>query len=354
MGFQKVQQFNLLNQIVEGSVDNVQSGLLTFSSGLTINQSITAVVDNKAWIEYSYYSQDTIDDPENILVMGRLTSTTNIQFERKFTGNTIFISWFVVEYKATAPVTIERGLFTGSFGTFTDITINSVDKTKAWPEINYCTPGVTWADEDFVRGRLQTSTVLRLGQKGTTDAGFECAWQIIEHLDYDVTEYRFTTDNTSTSYKETITAIDLTETMLRGSARCETVGDVPNGREMPVHGLFSTTQIEVLRSLPTYDINYVTYVVEGHGDFISHQFVNTLTGTFANQNIGSIVDTARVLLTVQSSVKSIVSNTEGTSLVGEVICQRLNIIDNDEYRFQRNSSTDEIQAYNNEIEFIPA
>ena len=84
---------------IGGDTSSVQRGTTTLSGAAT-TQAISAVTLGKATLNFSYSitgATTTIDSvPDNFMVRGKLTSTTQITFVRSGVLGTVTIDWEVV------------------------------------------------------------------------------------------------------------------------------------------------------------------------------------------------------------------------------------------------------------------
>ncbi len=119
-------------QVVEYTDSSVQTGDVSF---LTTDSSKTATTTSasttKSWLIYTYKTADgTAADIGQKLVRGAITDSTTLTFDRDNTGQTIDLTWFLVEF--TDGTTVQKGSqsFTSS-ETQKDVTITGVDTTWA-------------------------------------------------------------------------------------------------------------------------------------------------------------------------------------------------------------------------------
>lgn len=223
----------------------------------TMNVTIDAV-DMTRSILFFNYRGDSIS-PDDGRVRGLLTTSTNIRFYREDNAGlqNLVIAWHVVEF--TSGVTVQRGSVEFTSATM-DVTIHPVDTARSlvMTSGSASPDSVNYGDNDFIRGRLTSSTNLRMEMIGT--AAF-ADWQVVEFWGASVQSGTGTLSGTSLSASVGINAVDLSKSILLLS--WYTNLDVTTGANF-LHGVFTDVdQISIVRGVGTSaSINYGWQVIE--------------------------------------------------------------------------------------------
>src|SRR6185295_13568081 len=96
-------------QVVQYTGASVQTGDLTMAAGTaSATAALTSVTTTKTWLVYNYRSEDgTATDMGQKLMRGRITSATQLTFDRNNTGTQIDLTWYAVEF--TDGTTVQGG-----------------------------------------------------------------------------------------------------------------------------------------------------------------------------------------------------------------------------------------------------
>lgn len=327
-------------------VDNIQTGETTFT-GLSDNVTVTAVVMAKSILFFTYESDDTTDDPEQNFVNGQLTTTTNIKFTKFDTGSSIIVRWFLVEFKSTAPVNVQRGASTLASNP-DNITISSVNTANTFPIISWSNSGTIPSEDDACIAQITSNTNLKL-ERASGISTIEIQYQVIENTDWDVTEYTFSLDTSTSSTKETITAVDMTETFIFMTGKLPGANNI-NGEEVPIYDLFSTTQLEIFRDNPSFAWDMVAYVIETNGKVSVQHENNDVSGASDTPTISS-VNTAKSIIKNNCVLSNVGSNIAGTDADGDKTYIKAKINSATQIGLDRGGSTDTVKVATPVLEF---
>jgi len=201
----------------------VQSGSAVISAGTSSGTaSITAVDLSKSFLMYNCRVTTTgTGDASNGEIVGYLTSTTQISFERLTgTGNAANIRWFVIEFLSGVTVQQNTTLLAPA-GTPHNVTITTVDTTKSWSIVNHELNGNNWSYDDLWTSEITTATNLQF-QVGSYAVASRLAWQVIEYADCSVEKVSKALAAASTSDTSTITSVTMSKAAIFGRYRLAT------------------------------------------------------------------------------------------------------------------------------------
>ncbi|MGI9610820.1 MAG: CSLREA domain-containing protein, partial [Acidimicrobiia bacterium] len=189
-------------QVVTYNDASVQSGSVAFASGdASKTATVTTVDTSKAWL---LYSLDTATGTQsNIgqkLVRGQVSDSTTLTFDRSNTGQTMNLTYYVVEFTDTTEVQHGTVPFLTADST-KNVAITSVDPTRAIGVGGFLqyggrstysatdNPGVGWFTT-----KLTTSTNLQV-QRDAALAPADLGWFVV-HWPVDLTPRTFTVNST--------------------------------------------------------------------------------------------------------------------------------------------------------------
>ena len=174
-------------QVVEFTGADVQSGNLSFVAGATSrNAALTAVDTAKSWLIYSYATGSTNPRIWRGLVRGRITSSTNLNFDRDVTGTAIdTLTWYLVEF--TDGTTVRHGNMNFPSGTADQTATLTPAVSPAWsiaaggymqiggksPYVANDIPGVSWFTQE-----VTSPTQLEL-RRVFTGASADLGWFVV-------------------------------------------------------------------------------------------------------------------------------------------------------------------------------
>jgi hypothetical protein len=205
------------------AIKTVQSGSATIAAGTSSGTaSITAVDLSKSFLMYNCRVTTTgVGDASNGEIVGYLTSTTQISFERLTgTGNAANIRWFVIEFLIGVTVQQNTTLLAPA-ATPHNVTITTVDTTKSWSIVNHELNGNNWSYDDIWTSEITTATNIQF-QVGSYATASRLAWQVIEYTDCSVEKVSKSLDAASTSDTSTITSVTTSKAAIFGRYRFAT------------------------------------------------------------------------------------------------------------------------------------
>ena len=186
----------ILKQIERGSY-SIQATDAT----VTITLSTTLTDTTKAVLLFTA-KVDSIQ-PATFCWLGRILSTTQIQFERNVADKTGAIEWQVIEF--TQGITVQHFYFTQS-ATTVDTAITAVTLAKAFVIRTTAGSGAGWTTKHFVKATLSSTTNLQTIVN--TSTGALVAAQVIEIDDASV---QVITDTMGTGATKDVTVTSITE-----------------------------------------------------------------------------------------------------------------------------------------------
>jgi len=204
-------QGNLTWIPVDTGIHTVQSGTATMTTQSVLNVPITTVDLGRAVLFMSVSADN--DAPNNGLVRGRLTSSTNIQFNRPGTATTVTIKWHVAVFGRS--VSVQRGT-TSVTANPMNVAITAVDRTKTFVLVSWQKLGSTYGADDTVRARLTSNTNLEFTHgTGTLDGTAD--WQVVTMDSASVQYGDVTIASGAGTATVAVTAVDTTKTFLIAS-----------------------------------------------------------------------------------------------------------------------------------------
>ena len=170
----------------------VQSGLVSFgSTDASITAALSTAVDTtRSFLAFNYRSPGDDPDMGEKMVRGRITSPTQVTFDRDNTGQIIDVSWFVIEF--SDGTTVQSGstnfLTTDSQRneSITAVDLNrsvafSSNGTSSWGQSAGKTPFSTDDQPGNALFRLNLSSVTNLQiSRAVTGATADIAWFVVQ------------------------------------------------------------------------------------------------------------------------------------------------------------------------------
>ncbi len=173
-------------QVVEYSEASVQFGTSSLASGdMSQTATIGAVDPAKSWLTYSYTTTaGTVSNIGQKLVSGVVADSTTVAFQRQAAGNTVDISWSLIEFTDSAEV--QHSALTLTTEPSVAVPISPVDPRRAFAVGGYRnSTGASPYTADDVPGvarftaELATPGELTL-TRGSTASGARAGWFVIE------------------------------------------------------------------------------------------------------------------------------------------------------------------------------
>lgn len=204
-------QGNLTWMPIDTGIHTVQSGTATMTTQSVVNVPIATVDLGRAVLFMSVSANNV--DPNNGLVRGRLTSSTNIQFNRTGIATTVTIKWHVAVFGRA--VSVQRGT-TSVTANPMNVAITAVDRTKTFVLVSWQKLGATYGADDTVRARLTSNTNLEFTHgAGTLDGTAD--WQVVTMDSASVQYGDVTIASGALTATVAVTAVDTTKTFLISS-----------------------------------------------------------------------------------------------------------------------------------------
>jgi hypothetical protein len=257
---------------------SAQSGTATILlSTASITQAITAVVTSKSILFCSWSNADSNDDPDKNLVHAVLTSSTLLTFTTSVaTLGAITIQWYVIEFKSTSTMFVQRGTFAATAGVNNITLSTAVDLARSYPMVTLKNTESNFNAKSMPTAEITSTTNLQLTT--VNFSGINYSWQVIDYSRWNVTLYTQTIITTDTTKDTAITSVIEAKTMLYGTGR-DTDGGTVVGDDFFKFGLYNSTTIRAVRR------------VAGHNFTMKYYLVNTFGGVLCehdtDQSIGS-------------------------------------------------------------------
>lgn len=277
-------------------ISSVQNGTASVGTGTSVDVTVSAVDLSKTFLAFGHRGyRDSRPDKEAI--RGKLTTSTNIHFERDLGGYVHTIEWYVVEF--SSGVAVQRGSTAFSTtDTSKDETISAVTLANSFPFVSMEADGATWTGACTVVGHISTTTNLHLetyasGVARTVD------WEVI---DYTTTAVQYGLKvfwSTATTGDVALSAVDLGKTWVTYSYEEQSSGHA--GRKMIEGYLIGSTVLRFTRYtagawIAAAAANIRWYAVE-HADGVATEQGSMFFGTTAEIGDAGIsaVDLSRTM-----------------------------------------------------------
>ena len=218
--------------------------------------------------------------PGNFLWIGRVLSTTQIQFERQNTAGTGILEYQVIEF--TQGITVQHLYFSQTAGTI-DTTITAVTLSKAFVIVTVHGATVTWGQRHMVKADLSSTTNLQTIMSSFLGPPVIAA-QVVEIDDASVQKI---TDTFGTGSTKDITVTTITENktfwFFSNSAPSSMTND-----NIPYLSYVNSTTLRFTRvSAAGIDFPFVAFVVSLSSGIIV-QNISTVIASSANNVVATI------------------------------------------------------------------
>ncbi len=191
------------------TLNSVQSGTTTITGG-SKTVTITSVDTSKAFLVFGV--NVTEQEPSKAQISGQITNATTLTFERVVSGNTVTITWQVVEF--TSGVSVQRGAADISGTGFpANATLTAVNTAKSFPILSHRTDGPDFDSDDFWKAKITTPTNLEMNSNNDPDVGF-IEWQVVEYSDASVQQGDLSFASGDASKTDTLTSVDTSKSWL--------------------------------------------------------------------------------------------------------------------------------------------
>lgn len=184
-----------------------------FSGTMLSSDMVFSITINPVVMEKTYVVIQTTDGGTTEAVTfltQELTSTTNVKLVRTSPGQTIDYEIQVIEFESG--VAVQRGETQLPLIT-TEVTISSVDRTKAFSECRLKGLGITTIDLTLTKNLIVADTTLRFGSP-VNDNTRIAVWQVVEIDDAVVAQYDSWVTNTLGGQDITISTINMSKSFL--------------------------------------------------------------------------------------------------------------------------------------------
>jgi len=198
-------------------VDFTLSGTTTSTNDLTKGQDYTQCVPFATRQRDSVTSNANSDDYTANCVDVEIwdnSGTAAVRVTRTSGLDDSVITVYVVEF--SSDINVQQGSVSSITGTGTDVTIASVDQTKAFALFYYQRSGgqVDAHDSAAVRSYFSSDTVLRLNRAATADGEFSGHWYVIEDTgsNWDVQSGTISLTASDTTATDSINSVNMAKT----------------------------------------------------------------------------------------------------------------------------------------------
>lgn len=268
---------------------SLQTGTVALT-GASVTDTITSIDTTKSFLVFSVRYDET--SPSLSLTNGQITNGTTLTFKRNGAGGTINIQWYVAEFESG--VSVQRGSITLDSTQPDNVTITSVDLTKAFPIFSCLHQGGIYGADDFVRAKITTSTNLELENTFGGGTGPVVEWQVVEFAGASVQTGDLAFGAGDSSLTDTITSVDTTKSWLLFSYESASGTGADIGQKMMRGVITNGTTLTFDRDNTGQAVDITWYLIEftdgttvqkGSEDFTTAQTQQDVTITS--------VDTAR-------------------------------------------------------------
>ncbi|MGH7313504.1 MAG: PQQ-binding-like beta-propeller repeat protein [Candidatus Rokuibacteriota bacterium] len=197
----------------QGGIKSVQSGTATLTTQASLSVPISPVTLARSILFFSVREDNF--EPTNGHVRGRLTSGTNIQFNREGTATTTTIEWYVAEF--LGGVSVQHGS-TNVTAAPMNVAISPVNLGKTFVLASWQKPGSTYGNDDVLRARLTSPTNLELTHDtaGSTLDG-TADWQVVSMANASVQRGDLSFLSTDASLTVPVASVDTTKSFVVAS-----------------------------------------------------------------------------------------------------------------------------------------
>ncbi|MBN2113966.1 MAG: putative Ig domain-containing protein, partial [Acidimicrobiia bacterium] len=235
----------------------MQTGTATLGSGTTVvTVPITAVDPAKTLLITGL--EENLGRPGDGAVSSELVDATTLRFRRATGGGSVGIRWQVVEF--VSGVQVQRGTVAVS-ATPTTVPISAVDRARSFVLTTSRGDGDHWADNDFVRARLTSSTSLELAP-AVVDEVPTIAWQVIQYDEASVQHGTASLGEGQSTATVSIAAVDPGRAWLISSYRAVTSTNPAMGERMVRGRVTSGTSLVFDRHITSGSVQIAWSLVE--------------------------------------------------------------------------------------------
>ncbi len=327
---------------------SIQSGEIVIPNGsYEVQDSIVPVTLNKSLLFFTYKHESINDDPFFTWVRGRLENSSTLEFTCNFGSNTnadITIKWYVLEFSALSPVTVQRGTMTMT-GTVTNIGLSPVDLAHSFPVITSSNATANIEEECLVGAEITSSNNLQLRSAAINTTRVE--WQVIENMDWDVSKYVDSMVASDTFEGTPISPVSLSDTFFVLSTASTGFGSI-NGNQITRHYFNGTTQLAAFRpQTGGFDYQFIYYVVDTNGQVsVQHEDTDQINnGSDNNSTVISSVDVSKAIPLMATLAQSLGSNITDGDRDGETLFVLLDILNSTTLDQERGGATANILNY---------
>jgi hypothetical protein len=192
--------------------------------------------------------------------------TAAVRITRTGTADPLVYTIYVVEFGSD--INVQRGTVNSITGTGTDVTITSIDQTKAFALFYYNRNGgdLDAHDSAAVRSHFTADTTLRLNRGSGADGDFSGFWYVVEDTgsNFDVEAGTVALSASQTSNTATISAVTMAKTFIVASMETDQTDDDVNSGTMYCD-LQSTTLVRARRNTAAATITVSFFAIEFSG-----------------------------------------------------------------------------------------
>lgn len=279
-------------------VRSVQTGTLTVAPAPTShNQTITSVDLTKSILLYTEKNNNPGANYGSI--GGRLTSDTNIRFDRyQYGGTNNIVEWTVIEFEDG--VSVQRGEILSAAST-EDVTITQVDLQKSFPLISYVTNDFVATEfdgNDHIRAKFTSETNLQITYTDTSGPG-KTYWQVVQFDGALVQSGDFTLGDGVASVTADINEVEASQSVIFFTTELSSDGTLSDMSEDFVNSEISASnQITFTRENAGVEMTGTYYVVSFLNSTQVQSQTVTLSSTETSKDVSiNEVDLTRSVLT---------------------------------------------------------
>lgn len=273
--------YGYTNRETKLTLRNIQKGTETFSGGTaTVTKKIREVDLTKSMLFVRHIG--TTEDSGKTFVSAELSSNQIVFTRADSATNVVYIEWQLVEF--IDGLFVQHGYSSGNTAATTNITIDPVDLTKAFPIFNLSNTGTGWDRNETFTATITSSTNLQIDKVGSGTT-YAIGWQVVE-----IDESVLIKANGSSNYyiSGTCDADNQTDITLERSvnrSKCLIFGGYQasssiDGRDMLSPSFTDSKTLSLIRQNGSITLDYVYYVVEvARGITVEHKVVEINTGT---------------------------------------------------------------------------
>lgn len=270
--------FRYINKL---KLRNIQKGWETMSGGTaTVTTTIKPIDMSKSILLVRHIG--TTEDSGKTFVSAELASNQIVFTRADSATDTVYVEWQLVEF--VGGLYVQHGYSSGNTAATTNITINQVDLTKAFPIFNLSNTGSGWDINETFTATITTDTNLQIDRVGTITT-YAIGWQVVEFDESVLIKANGSSNNYISGTCDADNQTDITLERSVNRSKCLIFGSYQasssiDGRDMLSPSFTDSRTLSLIRQNGSITLDYVYYIVEvARGLKADHKTVEIDTGS---------------------------------------------------------------------------